>query len=262
MQKLFFACFFGFICFSLAQNNSDCSPGFGVDNEDNCQPCPSGCYLCAASYSCDTCNSGLTLSYNGYCGVKDCENTDCVLCDAEDPSICYQCDDVTFLDNESDCITCPANCITCDSSTYCDMCDNEYELLDNGNCIDPSTICTQGCSCSANCVTCVNTSVCADCPSGTYVDSNGGCSPCIQDCEICTDSSTCSFCSLGWGLDDNGGCSACPQNCWSCDYAAQCDQCLFNWTWDSEGNCLVSDPTSSVSDPEGYKIIIPPSDSP
>jgi proprotein convertase subtilisin/kexin type 5 len=132
-----------------------------------------------------------------------------------------------------------------------------------------------------NCVTCTSTPSlsCQTCPTAYFVNTSGGCSPCVGNCTSCQNSSSCTTCmnsgyfyksSLNKCLlctdifptcvtctstpslscqtcpaanfvNISGGCSPCVGNCTSCQNSSSCTTCsASNYFYKSTLNkCLL-----------------------
>lgn len=155
--------------------------------------------------------------------------TNCKTCNYEICLFCVQgfmyykgtcvsgCPQSTFV-AEGLCLSCPANCLLCVSTTSCSLCASGYFPATTGAC---SPYCyntttmpniTKGCSynCSSNCLTCFgpNSNQCLSCPSSTYLQS-GQCVP---------------GCLIGF-YQSSSQCLSCSAECYACNNSQSCLTC-------------------------------------
>ncbi|EAS02479.2 hypothetical protein TTHERM_00629910 (macronuclear) [Tetrahymena thermophila SB210] len=234
-----------------------CSQGYYYNQTSNScqQSCPDqNCLTCNPSGVCTTCINNYTWSTTDNRCNKNCLSNQ-------------------YFDYvQNNCINCPTNCQTCDSS-QCTQCNSGY--LWNAN----DSRCNMSCSsnqyfdsvnnncinCPANCQTCNSTQctlcnsgymwdssvkTCVSCSSNQYYDSvNKNCVNCPLNCLTCN-SSQCTQCNNGylWSSNDlrcnmicssnqyfdnaNNICINCTTNCQTCN-STQCTQCNNGYTWSS-----------------------------
>lgn len=117
------------------------------------------------------------------------------------------------------CTSCPSNCQSCLSSTFCLTCSTNYAVV-SGVCV----------ACLSPCKTCQSPNYCISCQTSYYL-SAGSCSQCISNCLSCTDSNFCLQCSSGYFFDGKFGdtvglaCTTCMSNCANCTQATSCSKC-------------------------------------
>ena len=194
----------------------------------------------------------------------------CAECNLYNITECTACSDGLFLNSNSQCEACPANCESCGSATSCAYCEDGYSVSSTSSlcvaeCQLPCLTCADNnpsycLSCPVNaeavngaCVanfTCNSTSTCTDCGYGlNYIfapisTTTAVCAPCpdLPNCIQCddVDNYVCSICKNGYYLNDNLACSACNSNCTSCWSDTICTGCAPGWTLkkgQTEGRC-------------------------
>jgi len=134
------------------------------------------------------------------------------------------------------CLPCSPNCKSCQNSSNCVVCNNNYFLL-TGKCRP-------------------------DCPNG-YAQNNGKCVPCeSKNCSTCTpNGKTCTECNSPLVLNNNQcvkecpegkwsllrRCVDCPHGCQDCCDGTRCDHCLPGKTLTESGKCVDDCPERNVS---------------
>jgi hypothetical protein len=122
----------------------------------------------------------------------------------------------------STCDPCPANCISCISSTVCTQCASQT-VASNGlcvTCLSPCATCNEGPTTCASCISgfaLAGTSCTSQCPLVGQSIVNSRC--------ICTsgylyNSQCITTCPIGTGIGDFRNCADCPLNCDACPVAA------------------------------------------
>ena len=87
----------------------------------------------------------------------------CINCDANAPTTCIQCSSGYYLDANSTCQLCAANCLACDSNTFCTIASNGYFIPTDGT----GALSGQIAQCQSPCATCIDQSdSCLSCISG------------------------------------------------------------------------------------------------
>lgn len=208
---------------------SDCGDGY-IENNGECQECPTNCAVCNTLGECITCENGsLKLIKNG---VVECVPV---------------CPDGTYS-NGSECKPCTdPKCLICSSANNCDTCPNGTYILNGVNCVtecpagyaivgkeckectDP--ICDK-CSTVDSCDECPKPKVthegqCKDdCPVGFHKTEDYKCEKCINDCEKCPiDPAKCVQCVSPKYIDESGKCvDSCPDG--SVPVKGICEECL------------------------------------
>ncbi|CAG9327439.1 unnamed protein product [Blepharisma stoltei] len=176
-----------------------------VDNDGNCQKCPSSCHgICSRASSCNLCYDDLcykctkyeigaciqcvenaTLK-NGQCGCQNGYKRQGVQC-------LKACNDGYYFDLiTKECLSCPINCLKCGNGNTCIVCKSELNLL-NGKCM-----CADGyfSDSSNKCLKCD-----ISCSNCSIISSN--CTSCISDLPILYDSNKCYPCNSfeGYSID-------------------------------------------------------------
>ena len=190
--------------------------------EHSCiEECPSHTYYDKESSSCQHCHES------------------CLSCVGPSQDNCEQCPDEAFLShfscvttcpegtfvlNNTECVSCPANCVKCSSAEKCSTCKDMY-LNERGKCVENCSLgfaedgsvckpCPSGCKeCSQPdlCETCdedmlfykPDRSCVPTCPSG-YYPVGSTCTECPTFCSECSgpNPSQCSLCSEGRAMDE------------------------------------------------------------
>lgn len=224
-----------------------------------CSDVVAKCKKCDGN-ECTKCEDGYTLEDNKCtkCNIQNCNE-----CVSGNNGQCKTCaDEYGTNEDRSQCKRCEVGCIHCAFSDniygteydkYCYDCDEDYALVDHGECIEVS--CDESCSscdtnnnclgckearhlltptgpdganeCTAyrddNCKTAYwdgSVVACSECNSGYNLpDTNSGvCYRCdIYKCETCNSSGVCTKCESGFFLD--GYCKPCA------DYFTDCTEC-------------------------------------
>lgn len=128
--------------------------GYAIEpNSIYCSRCPSHCYYCISTSSCEVCNFGYYLTTAQKC--KPCASQ-CTTC-SNSPTNCTLCNGTSLYYQES-CTYCFAfipfcsSCVMNSSAVVCTSClRGKYTA---GNSCEP---------CLKNCVYCTNSSVCLQC---------------------------------------------------------------------------------------------------
>ena len=192
---------------------ASCSVGFYQDTTtSSCQQCPDLCSECTSSSVCTNCIAGAAL-LNDEC-LDTC------------PDGTYN--DIDTFDGLRKCLTCPANCVTCASSTQCYTCDTHFFLDIGGSnlCVECDNSCrTCFGPAATNCVLCppgltfqVSSSSCINlvCLSSEYANfAIGECQPCDTTCETCSGTleTNCLTCPVQTALSVSHRCLDCiPPN--------------------------------------------------
>jgi len=143
-----------------------------------CLSCPAGSSLsgttcvadfsCSSTLSCTDCGNGFNkVLIGGAC--QDCDTIDnCIQCSSAASSVCARCSNGYFVNSDSTCTACSANCNACTSSFLCTTCSDGYTLAtgqDQGQCL----------ACVSPCATCQGSSTyCLSCVDG-YTKSSWKC---------------------------------------------------------------------------------------
>ena len=218
----------------------------GVLLEHSCtENCPSHTYYDEDSLSCQHCHDSCRS-----CAGPNQDN--CLECpDGEflnHYSCMSSCPEGTFVLNDSECVSCPANCRECSSPAECLVCDDNF-LREEEKCVDSCSKgftedeqlckpCPSGCEQCSNPLTCDTCSEgklyykpeqsCLDqCPPGYYphTDDTILCRQCSPDCSECTgpDTLQCTVCNDDSAMDKKSHtCTPCcnpdhPNNIPCCD---------------------------------------------
>jgi hypothetical protein len=114
------------------------------------------------------------------------------------------------------CLSCPVECSTCTTPTFCTACNAPGVQPIGGRCIscqgstvlNPTTsVCDP---CPSSCISCLSSTVCTQCSSQTVL-SNGFCVTCVVPCATCNGSpTTCASCITGYALSGTSCTSQCP----------------------------------------------------
>jgi hypothetical protein len=137
----------------------------------NCTSCPSGATLSSGVCSFDlTCNSTSNCTYCGqvfnYYLVPTvtgniCLNcstiSNCIQCNAADPTKCLLCTNGYYPNAIGACVQCSTNCLTCNSATVCTYCASGYTLLagfNEGLCLTCTVPCATCWGSPTHCLTC------------------------------------------------------------------------------------------------------------
>jgi hypothetical protein len=196
--------------------------------------CSQNCAYCASNSSCLICMSGyFPYQGNGTClpGIPGC-----IVSIPITPFVCTGCAPGNGLNPyTSTCFQCPLNCLTCSSTSVCQICQPGYNLTSSGQ-IQCSPNCLLPCAtCQAS-----NSSYCLTCLAGYNSNGNGTCSP-ITNCLSCV------VCPIGYSFSATQTCIACGANCATC-YASTpsvCTSCVIG-QWLNNSTCI-SCPTNCVS---------------
>jgi len=227
---------------------TSCPEGTFSNKNNKCKPCGiDNCSKCSEGKTCTRCLNGYVLLNNkcvpepcpaGYVvntvtnSCVPCHVSNCLTCPLNDLKICTRCVSPFFLlnnnlcvsncpngfykDNTSQtCLPCSSNCKSCQNSSNCHGCDNNYFLL-SGKCRP-------------------------ECPNG-YAQNNGKCVQCeTKNCNTCTtNGKTCTECNSPFVLNNNNcekecpegrwsllrKCVDCPEGCQDCCDGTRCDHCL------------------------------------
>ena len=202
--------------------------------------CVEGEYLSAGT--CLTCsNTCLTCLIYG-AGFTDGNGTYCLTCPSTkllSGTTCVgSCPAGSYANVNLVCLSCMANCLTCNSSDTCSACQTAYSLMSNQcltacpasyvSYINPVSSQAACLGCPANCISCSSaaTPLCLNCVSGYYLYSGS----CVGDC-----SSVSLYVSYG------GSCAACE--CETCSvYSYACTACLAPKNL-LQGQCLSTCPS-------------------
>ena len=134
------ACFGGY---ALNSVRTGCNPDVSCNSNSSCVICPDGYFL--QSGQCQTCSS----------------HANCQACDASTGATCIKCNDGFYLDRSNVCQSCPTNCLTCDTLTYCTKASDGYYITlqesgaysgSIGQCQSPCGTCTDFASSCLSCV--------------------------------------------------------------------------------------------------------------
>jgi hypothetical protein len=144
-----------------------------VANEGNCRPCGPGCSTCDQldTSLCTSCLSGSFLNTSQMCAPC---LAPCLECSVS-ASTCTRCPPGQMASNGI-CLSCPANCVTCTSSTYCTTC-IKGSVVSNGTCV----------SCLLDCSVCdpLDITRCLGCDKGLELV-QGKCQACPANCLECS----------------------------------------------------------------------------
>ncbi|EAR81858.2 zinc finger lsd1 subclass family protein (macronuclear) [Tetrahymena thermophila SB210] len=158
-----------------------------------------------------------------------------------DPNGCISCHQGSYLSAQNQCLSCDQPCLSCqNSSNFCTLCPNGYQLDENNKCIIPQ--------CPSGCQTCNlqnNNTVCISCNDQYYLDENKNCQKCQLPCQTCTGSAySCTSCqdqnSYVLNSSNNTCQLKCQNNCSSCNYdngQIYCIQCNPGYYIDSSSSC-------------------------
>ena len=121
---------------------------------------------------------------------------------------------------------CPDNCLSCTSSSVCNICIEGYSVSSNGNCLP----------CLSNCRQCSGTQqgVCLSCGKGFFLNTEGTCSVCTEFCSSCN-ANGCTECVAGYALTSDFQCAKkCTTPCASCSTTdpSSCFSCLAGYSYD------------------------------
>ena len=230
-----------------------------------CKKCNSRCKVCEWSESCSVCADDYHV-VNGYCCDAGC--TSCIF------EKCWECTSgYLFEDNlckacPADCggcpngicnkITCPTDCLSCTSSTWCDKCVDgkrwdgrqctpcnlrcskcDYEEVCT-DCVGPYVLIDNYC-CDPQCASC-KFEKCWKCKSGSLLKPDATCGTCPSNCGGCPDgacdgsgSGSSVTCSDGYFLDA-GSCTKCNSRCTTCKYPEVCTGCVTGFE-EIDGYC-------------------------
>ena len=174
------------------------------------------------------------------------------------------------------CNVCHEKCKTCslfsedDNNQYCTACNDENELLQEGNCVKQ---CSEGyyqngkkCEkCNDDCKTCTEQpDKCTSCKEKYYLDSNT-CKKCLDTCKTCENSPEhCTSCDEGFELQEDYSCRRlCDPPCKTCqeskDKCTKCDDhyYLVDYTcYNCSDSCKTCEdgPNKCTSCYENYKV--------
>ena len=139
------SCISCFGAYALKPDRTGCNPDTSCNSNSSCVICPDGYYLQGGL--CQTCS----------------QHANCQACDILTGVNCIKCNDGFYLDSSSLCQSCPANCLTCDSLTYCTKAaDGFYIALQDSGAYSGSIA-----QCQSPCATCADYgSSCLSCISG------------------------------------------------------------------------------------------------
>ncbi|XP_060581674.1 multiple epidermal growth factor-like domains protein 10 [Ruditapes philippinarum] len=211
------------------------------------EKCPENCKTCENEYKCTDCKPGYySTKCNIPCG-KGCLNNTCSItgkcpCKSTDfyTGKCEYCAENDRYGDECN-NTCPMNCLSCSSGTYCSICKNDAYYgpycqnrcshgCSYGKCIKENGYCTRLCKLRFTGVKC---DTCSPGFYGPLCDLN-----CPGNCSVCTSESNCTQCNSGFYgetcKDDcpsgcNGPCSFTDGRCYACKpnfFGSFCDdQC-------------------------------------
>lgn len=108
-----------------------------------------------------------------------------------------------FNINTDQCENCISNCQVCTTGNTCQLCQIEYYLDLNMQCVQ-------------------------NCPGGTFPDVSGFCVRCPSSCTNCSSYQECTACANGYSLENNkcvnNSNPTCPQNC---DVCFNSNSCIF-----------------------------------
>ncbi|EWS75296.1 transmembrane protein, putative (macronuclear) [Tetrahymena thermophila SB210] len=210
-------------CYSSQNGCYQCSDGFYLNENYECDPCDDSCLTCFSykQNNCLSCIQSLVL-YNGQC-VQQCplqyyinqlpnNKKECILC----PSQCIACTSnqncftcaYGYYKQDTQCLMCQNNCEICYGlqGMYCQKCRSSYYLQ--------NSLCVQQCQVVNN--------------IGYYMDiASRTCKQCDQSCHECFNpqSTGCKSCRDGYYLL-SGICYGCPSNSLQCYYDDQQKQIL------------------------------------
>jgi len=248
---------------------TSCPDGTFSNENRVCKPCGiDKCSKCTEGKSCTKCLNGYVLLNNkcipepcpaGYVvntvtnTCVPCQVSNCASCPLNDLKTCKSCVSPHLLLNNNQCVTncpsgyykdattqtclpCSPNCKSCQNSSNCLVCNNNYFLL-SGKCRP-------------------------DCPNG-YAQNNGKCVPCeSKNCSSCTpNGKTCTECNSPLVLNNNQcvkecpegkwsllrKCVECPNGCQDCCDGTRCDHCLPGKSLTESGKCVDDCPERNVS---------------
>ena len=161
---------------------------------NNC--CSLNCANCSGIF-CSACDDGFYLIMNLCVPTFPCASISiaCKTCNTDgDNGTCTECFDGFYLEPQiNQCLLCPLECTSCNSTEICLDCIPAY-YLDNNTCI----------ACGDFCLNCTNSSECTLCLD-TYTVSNGVCVACPTNCSQCTifnGTATCNECVPSFFLNN------------------------------------------------------------
>eukprot|EP00702_Spironucleus_salmonicida_P006663 EST47954.1 Cysteine-rich membrane protein 2 [Spironucleus salmonicida] len=165
--------------------------------------------------------------FNLFEGACDHCSANCEYCVSS--TVCSNCFDYHFVNNEKVCQPCSDGCLHCMSEKKCYECTPGYELQKDA-CVK---ILANECSSSTPCK---NGMFCE------HVKGETKCKDCMLGCDICTSSLTCSACKSSL-IFENGACVACPLNCKTCSDSTTCTACLYDLALSENGKCVKNECT-------------------
>jgi hypothetical protein len=233
------------------QCSTTCPEGYFI-RSGQCVRCGDNCGKCERNgngVSCLSCETGFSLKLGtciaGDCGVgfvlapmegkcKPCMQGNCNRCDASNQLQCLDCQQPFMLYNglclskcptatfyvDSECVTCPEECIECGGS-QCLRCKSGL-LLKNGNCVkacgEKSYLSGEECHACPDdhCKTCPS-GTCKECLSGFVLDLATG---------SCVNVTSCP--AHFFGDSQSGTCVRCQPSCDSCSSYDKCTKCNAN----------------------------------
>ena len=158
---------------------------FYDENQRKCSNCSENCMKCEDFSQCLSCNEEKSYFSHGFCCEKStfflgkigvctgCYDKNCEKCEGNTKENCVKCDDNYRLSNgfccefgqfydktTKNCENCSENCFLCENTTFCSLCNSNFEL-------NPFTN-----SC---------------CKTGEFYNENTrNCEKCAENCEICS----------------------------------------------------------------------------
>ena len=243
-------------CFGKEPDECLSCPGSGRLLEHACvEECPHHTYYDEAEGSCRHCHAS------------------CLSCAGQNEDNCLRCPDKNFLShftcvsecphgsfvlNNTECVSCPTDCLECSSTEKCSTCKDGF-LTEAGRCVKTcdsgfvadDSVCQP---CATGCSECSQPHVCTacnqhlfhykpdhscleNCPAG-YYSHERTCSECPTNCSLCTGphKSQCLLCSQGSAMDQaSHTCTLCcnrdfPDRAPCCDCDADNSDCVLQST--------------------------------
>lgn len=228
--------------------------------------CPENCQDCNEESECQRCLPGFFLKHQKICewcpyGFRNCPKGIDVYN--------WQCKrgyvKKMTQNNQLQCTDCPANCVTCENTTYCISCEEEfykakvsaghslclncppgckncYKVVDKGSVA--CDICKEGFNktqgecreCPSNCKSCQK-EWCDTCKKGFYKGEQE-CDECPPGCRECKNSTVCLTCEDTYYLNpESQECEDCPSNCRICNSKEVCDECQEGFVLQEDKQC-------------------------
>jgi hypothetical protein len=97
--------------------------------------CTANCVDCNTNGVCSKCKDKFQMTSSGKCKINNPKQ--CTVFERNDESICLDCSEGFFLNDQKHCVKCPSNCLQCRDHSDCFLCRNKYTLI-KGKCINYS----------------------------------------------------------------------------------------------------------------------------